>query len=72
MSEQLKPCPFCGCHSVDVYEGTSFRWRYAMCNDCGARSGEVRVQTLGEGTPEQWDAQGRSDAIAAWNTRSTE
>jgi hypothetical protein len=54
-----------------VAEGSTFRWRFAQCLDCGARGPEVRVQTLGEGTPEEWEATARIEAIAAWNRRGT-
>lgn len=65
-----KPCPFCGGSRVSVREGSTFRWLYASCDECGAQAGEVRVQTLGEGTNEQWRAVGEADAMEAWNTRA--
>lgn len=68
VSEPL-PCPFCGCTEIKVHEGTTFRWRIVQCDDCGAQSGEVRVQTLGDGTQTQWEADAREKAIAAWNER---
>ena len=35
MSEELKPCPFCGSHSV----GDAGLWRHRIkCNTCGAKS----------------------------------
>jgi hypothetical protein len=64
------PCPFCGGHEVTIVEGGSFRWRLAQCCNCGAQSGEVRVQTLGDGTKEEWEAQAERNAIAEWNTRA--
>jgi Lar family restriction alleviation protein len=68
---ETKPCPFCGCSSVSVVEGTSFRWRVARCNNCGAQAGEVRIQTFGEGTPEEREKDAKQDAFAEWNTRHT-
>lgn len=65
----LKPCPFCGSSTVVIHEGSTFRWMVASCSECGAQCGEVRVQTLGKGTPEQWDKQARIDAINQWNNR---
>lgn len=73
MSDELKaalPCPFCGYESVSVIEGSTFRWRLAECSNCGARSGEVRIQTLGDGTREHWEDDAKNDAIAEWNKRA--
>lgn len=67
---ELLPCPFCGGKSVSVEEGSTFRWVYASCDDCGAQCGEVRKQTMGEGTQEQWNAAAEVSAINAWNTRA--
>jgi Lar family restriction alleviation protein len=63
------PCPFCGKVGVDICETTTFRWRVAQCQHCGAQGAEIRVQTLGEGTKEEWEAQAREDAIEEWNRR---
>lgn len=63
------PCPFCGGTHISVCEGSGFRWLVAGCDECGAKAGEVRCQTMGEGTKEQWWARAEIDAIAAWNTR---
>jgi len=65
-----KPCPFCGHVGVIVRETSTFRWRAAECENCGAQSGEVRVQTLGEGTREEWERQAEADAIEEWNKRA--
>lgn len=64
------PCPFCGGTKIETQEGSTFRWWYASCGECGAQAGEIRRQTLGEGTNEEWDAQARADALAAWNRRA--
>jgi len=66
----VMPCPFCGGTDVGVYEGETFRWRYARCENCGAQSPDVRVQTMGEGTKEQWEAVGVIDAMKEWNKRA--
>jgi len=65
----IKPCPFCGYVGLDFSEGSTFRWLRAECGGCGATCGEVRVQTLGDGTKDGWMHQAQQDAIAAWNTR---
>lgn len=71
MTDELKPCPFCGDSGVTTMnEGSTFRWRYLSCNSCGATPGEVRVQTFGDGTPDEWEKQAAKDAIAAWNRRA--
>ena len=61
------PCPFCGHTDMEVVEGSTFRWVVAQCCLCGAQAGEVRVQTLGSGTPEQWKARAEEDATKEWN-----
>lgn len=71
----IKHCPFCPLEietTVTVREGSTFRWRVAECDQCGARSGEVRMQTLGDGTVEEWYEQGDIKAIEVWNTRPAE
>jgi Lar family restriction alleviation protein len=65
----IKPCPFCGNASINVYQGETFRWRYAQCDNCGAHAPEIRIQTLGEGTKEQWEAAAKIEAIEEWNRR---
>jgi Lar family restriction alleviation protein len=64
------PCPFCGSTAVATQEGSTFRWRFAYCMECGAQAGEIRVQTLGAGTPAEWQAKANADAIAEWNRRA--
>lgn len=64
------PCPFCGHVGLDFAEGSTFRWIVASCEGCGASLAETRIQTLGEGTKDEWMAEAKADAIAAWNRRS--
>jgi Lar family restriction alleviation protein len=64
------PCPFCGETKVDVVVGTTFRWLVAECTECGARCEEIRKQTLGPGTPDDWLKKGKEDAIKQWNIRA--
>jgi Lar family restriction alleviation protein len=63
-----KPCPFCAETSVTVEEGTTFRWRIAVCNACGAQGPEVRHDTLAK---DRVAAATESNyrAIKAWNVR---
>lgn len=67
---ELQPCPFCGAVGLDFKEGSTFRWIVASCSGCGASTGETRIQTLGQGTKEEWMAEAQQDAIAAWNRRA--
>lgn len=67
---EILPCPFCGGVNVSVRDGSTFRWMLAECNECGATAGESRVRTLGEGTTDEWAAQGKIDALEVWNTRA--
>ena len=69
MSEP-KPCPFCGGVDVRVVDGSTFRWRRAECNDCGASAGEIRAITFGAGTRTQWEEIARTDALNEWNRRT--
>ena len=64
-----KPCPFCGTAGVEILEGSTFRWMLARCIECGATCGEVRVQTMGDGSPEELKARAERAAVEAWNMR---
>ena len=66
----VMPCPFCGEENVSTREGSTFRWWFAECNECGARAGEVRRQTTGDGTNDEWDAAASAKAIERWNARA--
>jgi len=67
----LLGCPFCGALDVAVIEGDTYRWRLARCNCCGAQAPDVRIQTCGSGTKEEWEARAVSAAITEWNKRAT-
>lgn len=64
------PCPFCGETSGAVAQTSTFRWRAWICG-CGVVGPEIRIQTMGDGTPEEWEAAASIHAIEAWNTRIT-
>lgn len=68
--DSLLPCPFCGSHDVGVVDGDTFRWRMAVCNSCGAKAPDVRIQTSGSGTSKEWEERARAGAMAEWNKRS--
>jgi Lar family restriction alleviation protein len=68
---ELKPCPFCGGSVISIHDGTTFRWMVAECADCGAQCGEVRVQTMGSGTPEEWEEKAHKTVMEEWNRRVT-
>ena len=42
----------------------------AACQDCDARSGEVRTQITGSGANTQATAEAKRHALAAWNERA--
>ena len=68
--QEIKPCPFCGCKDVIVGEGTTFRWRVATCDACGASCGEVRHNTTAH-DQEQAELESRERALRSWNERTT-
>jgi len=70
MSKKTKPCPFCGRSGVVIGEGSTFRWRVAECAGCGARCGEVRIQTSGDGDRAAWEEAGEVLALVEWNKRA--
>lgn len=39
MSDELKPCPFCGCSAVyaRTYDPDGCTWHYVRCLECGAQ-----------------------------------
>lgn len=60
----IKPCPFCGVTDVGFHEGSTFRWVFAHCKNCGAQAPEVRRDTLT--SDEDADL---SEALEEWNRR---
>jgi Lar family restriction alleviation protein len=67
---QALPCPFCGSTDIVFEEGSTFRWKLAVCDSCGVKGPEVRVDTLSQDRTAALE-QGRKDAIDAWNKRVT-
>jgi len=59
------PCPFCGCTTITVTEGSTFRWAQGECDNCGASCGEVRVNTLQARNEDEI----RGAVIEEWNKR---
>lgn len=62
-------CPFCGHAGLHFADGSTFRWLAYSCGGCGVGS-ETRMQTMGEGTREEWRAKAEQDAIEEWNRRA--
>ena len=56
MSEELRPCPFCGSDDIESIDANN-NYHYMHCMKCG-----------GDGTPDL----GISGAIEMWNTRPIE
>jgi Lar family restriction alleviation protein len=69
MSDAALPCPFCGHDGVSVCEGSTFRWRYAQCDECGAQAGEVRHDTMNKDR-QFAEAESRDRAVDEWNKRA--
>ncbi|OPZ11101.1 MAG: hypothetical protein BWZ07_02259 [Alphaproteobacteria bacterium ADurb.BinA280] len=63
----VRPCPFCGGTDVQVVDGSTFRWRLAQCQGCGAQAGDVRIQTAGDGTRLDWECKATRLALDEWN-----
>ncbi len=61
------PCPFCGHVGVSIVEPSTYRWRAAECDNCGARAGEIRWVRYDDGSS---DAVAEMNAINEWNTRA--
>lgn len=66
MTEELKPCPFCGgnAYHLSCYNGTDFWWEIACCH-CGAMVASRKTVF-----PRNEEA--RDDAIKKWNRRVTQ
>lgn len=63
MNRKVKPCPFCGCKSVEFQTGTKDREGIPMntvCTDCGATGPSVYVPNV---------EIGEVKALGEWNIR---
>lgn len=72
MTENIKPCPFCGEKLPDV-RGTSLGGVYIRCSNCGVRTRVFynTVEYVPPSTQKMYiDAAGK--AINAWNERTGE
>ena len=69
MTDELKPCPFCGSVGIAVISGKYTD--YVSCESCGTQSAFVaKTPLLSAG--ELQGALNKNSAIAAWNTRPIE
>ena len=62
------PCPFCGEMSIELVEGTTFRWMLVRCQCCGASGPEARVDTLHKDRTVALE-RAAAAAIDEWNQR---
>ena len=62
MTEQLKPCPFCGGENVKVFGPVGWNREYGISHSC--RLFYNGAQELAQGF------RSAQDAIAAWNRRA--
>ena len=65
MSEELKPCPFCGCHDRKVSVGKMGTKGYKIiCGNCGSAGPYAKIEDFSH----KMDAQ--ENAKKAWNRRA--
>lgn len=69
MSEELKPCPFCGKDHMFLEQQYGDESGYIRCRNCGAQSGRV-YWTADEIEADDYSAS-EAEAVAAWNRRAT-
>jgi hypothetical protein len=69
-TDEPLPCPFCGHKGpLTFYDGSTFRWLLPCCSNCGATTGEVRIDTMNANRDAAMeDAKRRG--IIEWNTRA--
>ena len=64
MMSELKPCPFCGGKAeIEHNEILTLMFSYVVCRNCGAKTGEYRVNSTYSSDEK---------AIEAWNRRAGE
>jgi Lar family restriction alleviation protein len=66
MSENAKPCPFCGSTDLDPY-GTEGTEAMVVCSDCLAQG---PVATIGCRDPDEDEIDLDAEAVELWNKRS--
>ncbi len=72
MTDELKPCPFCGGEILEArqYKSPHFSvWWFVECRSCRAKGTEC-IRTDLRPSPKVEDDEARSRAIKAWNRRS--
>ena len=69
MSDDLKPCPFCGYDKIQITadENQGYKWGRAVCICCNAVGPEVRT-----GYDKSFEAPWRAEAKAEWNRRASD
>lgn len=72
MSEELKPCPFCGCTTLSIYawdiQPDDFHSAHVSCCDCEARGPEAN--TADGWLPSKDEA--KEEATILWNRRAAQ
>ena len=58
MSDELKPCPFCGGKAILALEEHTFDGAEVTCIECGCQGGHYEYDPLG------------NEAASGWNTRT--
>ena len=66
MKTDCLPCPFCGCPTITVVEGSTFRWARGQYDNCEAACGDVRINTLQPRNEEEI----RAAVVEEWNRRA--
>lgn len=65
MTEELKPCPFCGGNAyLNCYKGTNYWWEVS-CTLCGASVSSPKIFF-------PYNKEARNEAIKKWNRRVTD
>lgn len=63
----LKPCPFCSGTNIHAVEGSTHRWGYLECNDCGGNRGDCRKADISLPASHETN---RVAFAADWNART--